>query len=172
MDTTPFAGKIKESKKFKLENGKRFAFTQTFKSTSVTALSPGNQYRQATDLMLHYYRNIVSEMKLYPEFTKTGQIHFHGWITVKDKYKLYAMTKKINEYLGFYKIKDITSDDDWSDYVTKDWEDMQHVFHVAEPWQFTVAFERMKEAKALNKKKSKNELEGRNPNCDSILEVL
>ncbi len=66
---------------------------------------------------------LISDVKLYPEMSPTGRVHFHGTIKILKK-NIFNFYSLIHKYIGVKDptftlvIKQIT-DDEWKTYITK-----------------------------------------------------
>lgn len=101
---------------FKLNTG--YAFT----------LNPCDrfQYWEIEDRMIRVIRKVRNFLnrdyimyKIYPEISKGGRIHFHGYIWCNDALKLYRdAIHELGEF-STYEIDTISNEDIWEDYITK-----------------------------------------------------
>lgn len=70
--------------------------------------------------------------KIYPELTMAGNIHYHGLIVIKDKYKWHKKVLPTFKYSGFVCIKKYNSTG-WDDYIVKDVDIMMKILNRSLP---------------------------------------
>ncbi len=56
---------------------------------------------------------------IYPEYSPTGRLHFHGYILIKDVFRFYSSVLPNLDDCGTYVIKEIEDEVLWHKYVTK-----------------------------------------------------
>lgn len=94
------------------------------------------QYIEVLPYIFKAYKNI-GDLTIYPELNKKGYIHFHGYLTCKDRIK-HAKTKaSITESIGFECIKEIDNPQKWKEYVVKDSDIMNDVLKGLCPFPIT-----------------------------------
>lgn len=75
---------------------------------------------------LQVYYNIgrllsqVSEYEYFPEISKDGRIHVHGYITFFDTFEYHVHLAHILNDVCNIKIKDIDDEERWAEYIKKD----------------------------------------------------
>lgn len=92
--------------------------------------TPQMWVRRQYDALQQITRGVT--MELYPEVSPTGRFHFHGYITINDKWE-YVKTLHGLAVYGTYCIKPIQltasgEDVDWKAYVTKQSKDWKYLF--------------------------------------------
>lgn len=61
----------------------------------------------------------VANLKLYGEYSHTGRLHVHGYITVYDKETFYSICLDRLRVFSQYCFKPIKDDDKWAEYCKK-----------------------------------------------------
>lgn len=74
-------------------------------------------YKYCKKFQIHYV--------LYPEFTASGVLHWHGYLKVPDHVRQALLVRYCHKYIGLTKCKLIDNVPKWTMYVTKDWELMR-----------------------------------------------
>ncbi len=82
-----------------------------------------HRMRMATEYNLKHLNQILSnysDYTLYPEISRHGRIHYHGYIRVNDifYFHLYSLYRLKEIYM--YEIDTISDNDIWSKYIHKD----------------------------------------------------
>lgn len=89
-------------------------------------------YISDIDKVFSHFHTCMSAYVVSPELNQTGNIHYHGWFQIKDKYKFYKHVINRLHKLGFVKLTKVKYlDKDWSGYCQKDYELMKAVMY---PW--------------------------------------
>lgn len=106
--------------KKKLE-GNYFAFTKTYEKDPHP--KPHRQYEITIDDIMKVLHRCSKDWWIIPELTKSGRIHYHGWLRIDDKIKFYKQTYPFLKSDGFVKTVELETQKDmhdWMWYCTKD----------------------------------------------------
>ncbi len=82
-----------------------------------------HRIRDAINYNVKHFNNILvdySDITLYPEISRQGRIHYHGYIRINDVFNFHVNTlhKLKDKYI--YEIDTIKDSDIWSKYILKD----------------------------------------------------
>lgn len=97
-------------------------------------IDPIFQYNNCSS-SLHNLQLCCYDYEIYPELTLNGNIHFHGIITIKDKYKWHKKVLPTFKYSGYVNIK-TNPDKGWIEYMSKDQDHMKRVLNMELPIRF------------------------------------
>lgn len=61
----------------------------------------------------------IAELVLYPEYSPIGRLHYHGYITIMDKYGFYSNDIHMIKKYGSFELDSIAHPDKWMTYCTK-----------------------------------------------------
>jgi len=80
---------------------------------------PVLQYEKCMMYFLRYAPSVFEHYCFIPELTVQGNVHIHGFYTVKNPGKYYTVFLPKAKRLGFCKIKTERVDNGWLDYIHK-----------------------------------------------------
>lgn len=136
----PFEEKLKGTWNPRVEspqNGITYAFTISPNPIRWKGFpSCRHQYMEVLPDIYKAFKNI-GQFELYPELNKKGNIHFHGYLKVCDRYKFLKTKCSIIESIGFMYLKQIDDPAKWKKYILKDYEDMKVVLEGLCPFPVT-----------------------------------
>lgn len=88
-----------------------------------------NRLNRFTTVIKKTIRNLdfilSAEYELYPEISKTGRIHYHGYITILDPMEFLLYDIRQLDKWSKYEIDTLTDNDVWPRYIKKDKETVQ-----------------------------------------------
>lgn len=94
------------------------------------------QYIEVLPVIHKLFKNI-GDYEIVPELNAKGYIHFHGYLTCRDRIK-HAKTKAhILETLGIVYMKQIDDPQKWKEYIQKDKELMSELLKGTTPFPVT-----------------------------------
>lgn len=109
-------------------NGKEYAFTQTFNpKTGIPEHVLIKQYEKGLQLIVKFLKDCSDVYTLYPEMHASGQIHFHGFVKIKDRFNYYKNLCRYQAEVGFITMVDIDDPIKWLEYCNKDVSLMQEL---------------------------------------------
>jgi len=111
-------------------NGKRYAITISpcpSNYEGAVYYNPNFQMKVIIPRIFKVFKHIGS-LELYPELNEKGFLHFHGFIWLKDKIKLYKEKIRINTEIGFICLRDLDGSNSWMNYIMKDYDNMFEYF--------------------------------------------
>lgn len=88
------------------------------------------QYHTIIQTLLQkpFMRNTFNTFEFYPELTQEGNIHLHGYFSVKDRIKYFKVFLPLCKKIGFIKLK-ANVDEHWIDYCRKDVDMMEELLY-------------------------------------------
>lgn len=104
------------------------AFTWVPNPNKYNSVIPKCQYKALLGHVLLASDRIFKYFKFFPELTKEGNIHIHGYYTIKDLVKYYKYFLPKCKQFGFVKIKCRDINQKWFDYCAKDSNMMKELF--------------------------------------------
>lgn len=120
---------VSKKNKYNLEGYTAFTWVPDPKEIGI---SPKFQYCDT----LGSIRNLnmcCEKYVIYPECTKQGNIHFHGILKINDKVKWYKKVLPSFKYHGYVCIKNQDINDQWVDYISKDYNDSFKIYNIKVP---------------------------------------
>lgn len=93
--------------------------------TYLTSSSPDMAYWPQRSLIQRLLQRCSKDYKMFPEFSDSGHLHWHGYVLVHDTVKWFMQViPTIVKRIGFIKVKPVKSLQAWLEYCTKSQEDM------------------------------------------------
>lgn len=88
-------------------NGEAYLFT--YSPRDVT-LNPTYSFMNHINLYFWSWHKCMESFEVNPEFNQNGNLHYHGYFIIKDKYKWYHNVLPKMKYNGFIKINIVVDD--------------------------------------------------------------
>jgi len=85
----------------------RYLFTYSPKGITI---NPTYAYMDHINTFFWAWHKCMSEFEVNPEFNQSGNLHYHGYFAIKDKYKWYKYVLPKMKYNGNMKINKVESD--------------------------------------------------------------
>lgn len=103
-----------------------YAYTLNPNPKVYKSVDVNKQYSQIFMLLLQKAPKVFKHFSFTPELTQQGNIHIHGWFTIKDKVKYYKWFLPKSKCLGFVVVKNKV-DEKWYEYIEKDMDFMNEI---------------------------------------------
>ncbi len=90
---------------------------QYFKATTI------QRFRQFTDYNFKHLNTILldyCDITVYPEISRQGRIHYHGYIRINDIFNFHLFSLHRLKEVYIYEIDTIDKSTKWSEYIHKD----------------------------------------------------
>lgn len=104
------------------------AFTWNPDPSRYASTEPTAQYDACIANKLFLAQKCLQTFCFIPELTSNGNVHIHGFYTVKDPAKYYKVFLPKVKRQGYVVVKKTKVDDKWLDYCMKDVDDNQYIF--------------------------------------------
>ena len=138
------------------KKGETLAITITLNPRNFPQFSPDAQCADSLNIIYSYFKHI-GDLTLYPELTKQGMIHYHGWLVLMDPIKYFKTLRTIVDRIGFIDLKrplgalqDETKKvkyKTWNEYITKDCIMMAELLNTNLPFTSNAFWKKKKDKK-------------------------
>lgn len=127
------------------------AFTWIPDPDRYNSFDPARQYQALLVHILLTADRVFDLFYFFPELTKQGNIHIHGFYSIKDYVKYYKLFLPKCKTLGFVKIKYKNITTAWGDYCAKEKELMKSI--LGDSFPVPLSHKNIKEYKHLKRKR-------------------
>lgn len=84
------------------------------------SLYPIRTFEEHKTVIFPHLQKCCETFMIFPEFTKKGNLHYHGMLMINNRPKWYSTVLPIFNRKGFTCIKSINDSDKWYEYMSKE----------------------------------------------------